>query len=392
MAEYNSPHTGEQFDEAVSRSIRGGEIDKTHVIKTYGSLAEIGLSSGIETMARVAQSLVDNSRVTYSAAGGNDVADGSAYPVKNGSAVRNGVLTAHRVNANHVFFEYANSENVWVGFYDGSWSGWAQVYDTKNKPSAADVGALPIDGSGTMTGNLVMSKAGSPQIKMTNATTGRILYLLNSESTGAMYFYNQLDSNNYHILRVNPETDGLKDALKLVRRVGGTTETHTVLHTGNTTALGIGGGLTPLKTLTVPVNDVNELEFQLTAAELSQYKRFVIFPKLASEYVDSSSSHLYLEAPTFSSSGVAVNVGALSGLCSVGVAFISVGAEENGWSIRMMAINGLSGGVNTGVESAGAFSSSSYQNPTTAPITFRLYTTSSNPFVKGGTVSIMGVK
>ena len=106
MAEYNSPHTGEQFDEAVSRSIRGGEIDKTHVIKTYGSLAEIGLSSGIETMARVAQSLVDNSRVTYSAAGGNDVADGSAYPVKNGSAVRNGVLTAHRVNLNHVFFEY----------------------------------------------------------------------------------------------------------------------------------------------------------------------------------------------------------------------------------------------------------------------------------------------
>ena len=390
MAEYNSPHTGEQFDEAVSRSIRGGEIDKTHVIKTYGSLAEIGLSSGIETMARVAQSLVDNSRVIYSASSGNNVADGSAYPVENGSAVRNGVLTAHRVNANQVFFEYANSENVWVGFYNGSWSGWAQVYDTKNKPSAADVGALPIDGSGTMTGNLVMSKAGSPQIKLTNATTGRILYLLNSEATGAMYLYNQLDSNNYHILRVNPETDGLKDALKLVRRVGGVTETHTVLHTGNAKELGIGGGLTPLKTLTVPVDDVNELEFQLTAAELSQYKRFVIFPKLESEY--SNSSNLYLEAPTFTSEGISVNVGAISGLCSAGVAFISVGSGNNGWSVHMLAINGLTSGENTGVTSASAFSSSSYKNPTTSPLTFRLYTTSSNPFKKGGTVSIMGVK
>lgn len=391
MAEYNSPHTGEQFDEAVSRSIRGGEIDKTHVIKTYGSLAEIGLSSGIETMARVAQSLVDNSRVTYSAAGGNDVADGSAYPVKNGSAVRNGVLTAHRVNANHVFFEYANSENVWVGFYNGSWSGWAQVYDTKNKPSAADVGALPIDGSGTMTGNLVMSKAGSPQIKMTNATTGRILYLLNSEATGAMYFYNQMDSNNYHVLRVNPEKDGLKDALKLVRRVGGVTETHTVLHTGNAAALGIGGGLTLLKTLTVEEDDVNELEFQLTAAELSKYKRFVIFPKLESEYSASESTppKLYLEAPTFSSAGVTVTVGSLAGLCSNGVAFISVGTNYTryGWSLRMMALNGLE----SSTDSVASGSSNSYPNPTTDPITFRLYTYTSYPFIKGGTVSIMGV-
>lgn len=391
MAEYNSPHTGEQFDEAVSRSIRGGEIDKTHVIKTYGSLAEIGLSSGIETMARVAQSLVDNSRVTYSVAGGNDVADGSAYPVKNGSAVRNGVLTAHRVNANHVFFEYANSENVWVGFYDGSWSGWAQVYDTKNKPSAEDVGALPIDGSGTMTGNLVMSKAGSPQIKMTNATTGRILYLLNSEATGAMYLYNQLDSNNYHILRVNPETDGLKDALKLVRRVGGTTETHTVLHTGNATALGIGGGLTPLKTLTVPVDDVNELEFQLTAAELSKYKRFVIFPKLETEYSASNSSppKLYLEAPTFSDGGTSVTLGALSGYPSNSVAFVSVGTNYTsyGWSLRMMTLND----ADDCIESDSSASTRSYPNPTTGPITFRLYTYSSYPFIKGGTVSIMGV-
>lgn len=97
----------------------------------------------------------------------------------------------------------------------------------------AAIGALATDGSGTMTGNFVMSKAGSPQVKLVNETTNRILYLLNSESTGAMYLYNQLDSNNYNILRVNPETDSLKDALKLVNRVGGVMNSYNILHEGN---------------------------------------------------------------------------------------------------------------------------------------------------------------
>lgn len=393
MDEYNSPHTGEQFDEGISRSIRGGEIDQTHVIKTYGSLAEIGLSAGIETMTMIAQSLGDNSRVVYSAAGGNDVADGSAYPVKNGSAVRNGVLEAHRVNANLVFFECANSENVWVGFYNGGWSGWAHIYDTKNKPTAEDVGALPLDGSGTMTGNMVMSKSDSPQIKMTNTTTGRILYLLNSEATGAMYLYNQLDSSNYQLLRLNPETESLANAVKLVRRVGGVTETHTLLHTGNLAEVGGGSyaGLVMLKTLTVEADEVNELEFRLTATELSKYKRFVIFPKLESEYSASNSSppKLYLEAPTFSADGETISLGALSGLCSNCAAFISVGTNYNsyGWSLRMMALND----ADNCIESESGVSSSSYRNPTTGPITFRLYTYSSYPFIKGGKVSIMGV-
>lgn len=378
MDEYISPHTGEQFDEGISRSIRGGEIDTTHVIKTYGSLAEIGLSAGIETMTMIAQSLGDNSRVVYSAAGGNDAADGSAYPVKNGSAVRNGVLEAHRVNANLVFFEYANSENVWVGFYNGSWSGWAQVYDTKNKPTAEEVGALALAG-GTLTGNLML--AGGYGRFNAFAQGFQIESLTQKENT----------QNRTAIVLNNSAP--VSTMLKAFRTVNGTTTYYDILHTGNLAELGGGNyaGLVMLKTLTVEADEVSELEFQLTAAELSKYKRFVIFPKLESEYSASESTQpkLYLEAPTFSSAGLTVTVGSLAGLCSNGVAFISVGTNYTsyGWSLRMMALNGSE----SSTDSAGSGSSNSYPNPTTGPITFRLYTYSSYPFIKGGTVSIMGV-
>lgn len=115
----------------------------------------------------------------------------------------------------------------------------AQIHASQHAADGSDpitpaaINALALDGSSTMNGNFVMSKAGSPQVKLVNETTSRILYLLNSESTGAMYLYNQLDSNNYNILRVNPETEALKDALKLVNRVGGVMNSYNILHEGN---------------------------------------------------------------------------------------------------------------------------------------------------------------
>ena len=117
----------------------------------------------------------------------------------------------------------------------------------------------------------------------------------------------------------------------------------------------------------------------------------MIFPKLESEYSASNSTppKLYLEAPTFSADGLTVTVGSLAGFCSNCVAFISVGTNYNsrGWSLRMMTLND----ADDCVESDTSVSTSSYPNPTTGPITFRLYTYSSYPFIKGGKVSIMGV-
>ncbi|HFV8720586.1 TPA: tail fiber protein [Escherichia coli] len=42
-----------------------------------------------------------------------------------------------------------------------NWSGWAQIYTTAHKPTAADVGALPISG-GTMTGVLTLQNVSQP--------------------------------------------------------------------------------------------------------------------------------------------------------------------------------------------------------------------------------------
>ena len=105
--------------------------------------------------------------------------------------------------------------------------------DGPDPVTPASIGAFATDGSSTLTGNFVMSKGGSPQFKMTNTSTGRSAYLLNSESTKSLQFINQVDNNNYNMLRINPETDALKDALKLVNRVGGVMNSYNILHEGN---------------------------------------------------------------------------------------------------------------------------------------------------------------
>lgn len=105
--------------------------------------------------------------------------------------------------------------------------------DGPDPVTPASIGAFATDGSSTLTGNFVMSKGGSPQFKMANTTTGRSAYQLNSESTKSLQFINQLDSNNYNMLRINPETDSLEDALTLVNRVAGVSKTYKLLHEGN---------------------------------------------------------------------------------------------------------------------------------------------------------------
>ena len=56
-----------------------------------------------------------------------------------------------------VYTEYSSGAGrQWRrGIYSGVWSAWRVVYDSYNKPSASDVGALPI-GGGTLNGNLTV--------------------------------------------------------------------------------------------------------------------------------------------------------------------------------------------------------------------------------------------
>ncbi|MBQ7778393.1 MAG: hypothetical protein IJ396_07720 [Oscillibacter sp.] len=393
---YDSPHTGEDMDLGISRALPGGEIDKTHVVKTYSALDQIGLSAGIETMKAIAQALSDNSQITYSAAGGNDVADGSAYPVSSGAAITAGTLFAHRVNANQVFFEFSTASGVWVGFWSGSWSGWAQIYDARNKPTAADVDALALDGSNEMGADVVVRKSTYPSLRLIADASGRGGVIQQTSTNLLIRHYDVYgDNSNYRSLMIGDGSD-LNAVIRFAVAKDGVIKYYNLLHTGNLAEVGGGSysGLVMLKTLTVEADDVNELEFQLTAAELSKYKRFVIIPKLEGEYESNYSNYLLLEAPTYSGEPT-LDLGTSYGYCSNGVALIAVGTENSayGWSLHMMALrpytadddNAEFGHVVTGR------STSSYQHPTTDPLTFRLYTSSNSPFIKGGTVSIMGV-
>lgn len=114
----------------------------------------------------------------------------------------------------------------------------AQKADSDHKHTAADVGALALDGSNSMSGNLQIQNA-SPVFAMTSETTGRFHKVLGG-SAGATYIYTQADANNYNVLKLNPETSDLSEAMQLVRVVGGTMKRYNVLHAGNLAEMGVG--------------------------------------------------------------------------------------------------------------------------------------------------------
>lgn len=81
---------------------------------------------------------------------------------------------------------------------------------------------LPLSG-GTMTGNLFIKKS-SPEIdfKNTSLTDGRLGYIMMANDQ-TFNFGNYLDGNNRQTLYIQPETRELRDAIKFLRCVNGTT-------------------------------------------------------------------------------------------------------------------------------------------------------------------------
>ncbi|MEH5619578.1 phage tail protein [Enterobacter cloacae] len=76
-------------------------------------------------------------------------ATGKNYPEPNAGSLE----VYKHAGITQVYRIYNNSRHYIRTLYSGTWTAWAWVYDTAHKPSASDVGALPITG-GTVTGNL----------------------------------------------------------------------------------------------------------------------------------------------------------------------------------------------------------------------------------------------
>lgn len=114
----------------------------------------------------------------------------------------------------------------------GTWGTWFKFYHEGNKPTSADVGAVALNGSNTMTGDLLISRANAA-VSAQNTSTNRKAKL-QSVDDGSAYLHNTLDNSNRSSLQLKPETDDLKSALTLLRFVSNKeTKAYIIHHTGN---------------------------------------------------------------------------------------------------------------------------------------------------------------
>ncbi|EME2117318.1 hypothetical protein VWS33_000355 [Cronobacter sakazakii] len=79
-------------------------------------------------------------------------ATGKNYPEPNAGSLE----VYKHAGITQVYRVYNNSRHYIRTLYSGTWTAWAWVYDTAHKPSASDVGALPITG-GTVTGGVTVN-------------------------------------------------------------------------------------------------------------------------------------------------------------------------------------------------------------------------------------------
>lgn len=93
------------------------------------------------------------------------------YPENNAGAL----IVLRSAGITQIYYVY-NSSRIWSRsqYSNGVWTPWAREYNTQNKPSAADVGALPITG-GTLNGSLgigVANALGGNSIVLGDNDTG----------------------------------------------------------------------------------------------------------------------------------------------------------------------------------------------------------------------------
>lgn len=125
-------------------------------------------------------------------------ATGKNYPESNAGSLE----VYKHAGITQIYRVYNNSRSYIRTLYGGTWSAWTKQYDAANKPTAGDVGALPITG-GTVTGNTVVNGTLSVgngrrfEISSQNSSTvnGSLLLWGNADRPTVLEFK---DASGYH--------------------------------------------------------------------------------------------------------------------------------------------------------------------------------------------------
>lgn len=141
-------------------------------------------------------------------------ASGKNYPEPNAGSLE----VYKHAGITQVYRVYNNSRQYIRTFYNGTWTAWSWVYDTTHKPTAVDVGSLPVTG-GTVTGNITVNgyvRAGNSRIlELSSSNTSSLNGVINlwgntdrptvlefKDATG-YHFYSQRNKNGSVSLSFN---------------------------------------------------------------------------------------------------------------------------------------------------------------------------------------------
>lgn len=98
-------------------------------------------------------------------------------------------------NGNRIAFRTRNGDS------DGAWNAWGEIYHTRNKPTAGDVGALPITG-GTLKGALAVVQNG-PGVTLQSSASGQGVYLIGKDYNGTNTWYVGRGGSSFNVSLYN---------------------------------------------------------------------------------------------------------------------------------------------------------------------------------------------
>lgn len=177
------------LDKALALANIGG-VPTTRKINGHalGTDANVTAQDIFNGQAVAIGSAVDLNTLTtpglYFQAANAQAASGKNYPEANAGSLE----VYKHAGITQVYRVYNNSRQYARTLYSGSWTAWSWAYDTTHKPSAGDVGALPITG-GTVTGNTAVNGT----LSVGNGRKFDISSQNSSTSNGALLLWGNAD-------------------------------------------------------------------------------------------------------------------------------------------------------------------------------------------------------